>query len=282
MKNRIRAYFGTIFHNVKKWELVYWWIMRGLMIYALIDTIANGRDYNGSNPPIQIAANLVGMFAYEIIQLFPKNSRLRFFSPRFQNITALGFLLGSFGGAYLNLYYVLPMYDKILHATGTAEGVYIGYEYVCATQMKLRKTCPPQIAALCALGFGFVLASGWELFEFVYDQFFGGDAQHWNYANALREAGGDPNNIFQMFPIDDPELFRARFPLMDTMGDIVMNFVGGFIMYFVLRLFPYRHRGKDDVNRQIELLDACERESRTSSDASDDAAEAEDAYAAAR
>ncbi len=257
MTNRVRSYFDTIFKNVKKWELVYWWIMRGLMIYALIDTIVNGRDYNGSNPPIQIAANLVGMFAYEIIQLFPKNSRLRFFSPRFQNITALGFLLGSFGGAYLNLYYVLPMYDKILHATGTAEGVYIGYEYVCATQLKLKKTCPPQIAVLCALGFGFVLASGWELFEFVYDQFFGGDAQHWNYLNALREAGGSAENIFQMFPISDPEVFRERFPLMDTMGDIVMNFVGGFIMYAVLRIFPYRHRGKDDVNRQAQLLAAC-------------------------
>lgn len=272
MKEHVRSYFDTIFRNVKKWELIYWWIMRGLMIYALIDTIVNGRDYNGSNPPIQIAANLVGMFAYEIIQLFPKKSRLRFFSPRFQNITALGFLLGSFGGAYLNLYYVLPMYDKILHATGTAEGVYIGYEYVCATQLKLKKTCPPQIAALCALGFGFVLASGWELFEFIYDQFFGGDAQHWNFANALREAGGSAENIFQMFPIADPETFRARFPLMDTMGDIVMNFVGGFIMYAVLRLFPYRHRGRDDVNRQAEALAAAARQTQTdAADASEPA-----------
>lgn len=260
MKKRVHDYFAAIFKNVKKWELIYWWILRGLMIYALIDTLLNGRDYNGSNPPIQIAANLVGMFAYEIIQLFPKNSLLRYFSPRFQNITALGFLLGSFGGAYLNLYYILPMYDKILHATGTAEGVYIGYEYVCAMQLKLKKTCPPQIAALCALGFGFVLASGWELFEFVYDQFFGGDAQHWNYLIALQDAGGDWQSIFQMFPIKDPEIFRERFALMDTMGDIVMNFVGGFIMYTVVRLFPYRHRGKDDVNRQIELYEAESRE----------------------
>lgn len=267
MNNRVHDYFAAIFQNVRKWELVYWWIMRGLMIYALIDTIRNGRDYNGSNPPIQIAANLVGMFAYEIIQLFPKNSLLRHFSPRFQNITALGFLLGSFGGAYLNLYYVLPMYDKILHATGTAEGVYIGYEFVCAMQLKHKKTCPPQIAALCALGFGFVLASGWELFEFVYDQFFGGDAQHWNYSIALQDAGGDWRNIFQMFPIKDPEVFRERFALMDTMGDIVMNFVGGFIMYAVLRVVPYRHRGKDDVNRQIELASACADEKLPAGDA---------------
>ena len=263
MKQRIQTYFRSILQNVKKWELIYWWVLRGLMIFALIDTLVHGKDYSGSNPPIQIFANLAGMFAYEIIQLLPKNCRLRLFSPRFQNITALGFLLGSFGGAYLNLYYILPMYDKILHATGTAEGVYIGYEYICATQLKLRKTCPPQIAALGSLGFGFVLASGWELFEFVYDQFFGGDAQHWNLQNALETAGGKLENIFQMFPIADPEVFRMRFALMDTMGDIVMNFVGGFIMYAILCAFPYRHRGDDDINRQIEAELTAERERET-------------------
>jgi len=252
MANYFKEYFHNIFTNVKKSELIYWWILRGLMIYALIDTLLHGKDYSGSNPPIQIAANLVGMFAYEIIQFFPKKSKLRFFSPRFQNITALGFFLGSFGGAYLNLYYALPMYDKILHATGTAEGVYIGYEYTCATQLKLKKTCPPQIAALNSLGFGFVLASFWELFEFTYDQFFGGDAQHWNLQNAIESAGGKIENIFQMIPTSNIEFFTQRFPLMDTMCDIVMNFVGGFIMFAILRFFPYRHRGKNDINAQIE------------------------------
>ena len=260
MANYFKNYFSRIFKNVKKSELIYWWILRGLMIYALIDTLVNGKDYSGSNPPAQICANLVGMFAYEIIQFFPEKSKLRLFSPRFQNITALGFLLGSFGGAYLNLYYSLPMYDKILHATGTAEGVYIGYEYVCATQLKLKKTCPHQIASLCSLGFGFVLANFWELFEFVYDQFFGGDAQHWNLQNALAEAGGKIENIFCMFPFSDMELFAQRFPLMDTMCDIVMNFIGGFIMFAVLRFFPYRHRGKNDINALIEARQTAEKE----------------------
>ena len=252
MKTYFKNYFSGIFSNVKKWELIYWWILRALMLYALVDTVKNGKDYSGSNPPAQIIANLVGMFAYEIIRFFPEKSVFRYFSPRFQNVTALGFFLGSFGGAYMNLYYSLPMFDKILHATGTAEGVYIGYEYVCAMQLKLKKTCPHQIASLCALGFGFILANAWELFEFTYDQFFGGDAQHWNLQNAINEAGGKIENVFQMFPISDPDVFISRFALMDTMGDIVLNFIGGMIMYIVLRVFPYRHRGKNDINALIE------------------------------
>ena len=248
--------FQNMLKDVSKIELVYWWILRLLMIYAFIDTaFLSGSSYTASNPPVQIAANLVGMFAYEIIQLFfPKNSRLRLLSHAFQNISALGFFLGSFGGAYMNLYYTLPAYDKILHAYGTAEAVYIGYEYICATQLKLKKTCPHQIANLGALGFGFVLASAWELFEFTYDQFFGCDAQHLNYQAALDAADGNADKIFQLFPMND----ISRFALMDTMGDIVLNFIGGFLMFAFLCIFPYRHRGENDINRKIELMNAAE------------------------
>ena len=248
---KIRNYFKGILSSVSKPQLIYWWILRGCMIFAMIDTVVNGRDYNGSNPVAQIVANFVGMFAYEIIQLFPKNNRLRLLSPAFQNITALGFFLGSFGGAYLNLYYILPGYDKALHAFGTAEAVYIGYEYICATQLKLKKTCPHQIANLGALGFGFVLASAWELFEFTYDQFFGGDAQHWNYALAVSSADGDPAKVFHLIPLTEEMIVSGRFALMDTMEDIILNFVGGLIMYAVLCAFPYRHRGKNDINKLI-------------------------------
>ena len=249
----LKGYFKRVLGMTTKPMLIYWWILRLLMVWAFIDTaFLRGSTYQASNPPIQIIANLVGMFAFEIIQLFPENSRLRYFSPSFQYITATGFFLGSFGGAYCNLYYSLPMYDKILHATGTAEGVYIGYEYLSATQLKLKQTTPHQIVNLGALGFGFILASAWELFEFIYDQFFGGDAQHWNYQAALEEAEKTGREIFHMFPLTQEMLDGGRFALMDTMGDIVLNFVGAFIMYIVLCVYPYRHRGKNDINKQIE------------------------------
>ncbi|MBR3552525.1 MAG: hypothetical protein IKN72_03950 [Clostridia bacterium] len=245
-------------------QLIYWWLLRGAMVFALIDTaFLRGSEYSASNPPIQIVANLVGMFAFELIQLFfPQKNRLRFLSSSFQNVTALGFFLGSFGGAYLNLYYILPMYDKALHVFGTAEAVYIGYEYLCATQLKLRKTAPYQIVNLGALGFGFILSSAWEVFEFVYDQFFGGDAQHWNYQLALNEAGGNPEIIFQMFPMS-AERLAERFPIMDTMGDIVLNFLGAFLMYIFLCIRPYRHIGEKDINRRIEEMNRAARAEQT-------------------
>lgn len=244
----MKDYIKRITTQPHKIELIYWWILRLLMIYGIFDSAINGDEYLGSSQPLQMAANLVGMFGFEFFQLMPAKSRLRLFSPRFQNITILGFFLGSFCGAYLNFYYAVPGFDKVLHALGTAEAVYIGYEYICATQIKFKKTCPHQIANLCALGFGFVLANAWELFEFLYDQFFGGDAQHWSYENALASANGIPENIFHLFPVTD----LSRFALMDTMGDIVLNFVGAFLMYAFLCILPYRHKGKNNINKLIE------------------------------
>lgn len=247
MTDSVKNYFKTIFSECSKIELVWWWILRGLMIFEIVYVIGKGSNYSGSDMIAQAFANFVGMFAYEITRLFPKKSRMRLLSPRFQNVSALGFFLGSFCGAFLSFYYKVPGYDKILHAFGTAEAVYIGYEYVAAIQLKYKKTCPHQIATLCSLGIAFILSSAWEVFEFLYDQFFGGDVQHWSYANALASAGGNPDAVFNLFPVSDP----MRFALMDTMGDIVLNFVGGLIMYAVLCIFPYRHKGKGDVNAKI-------------------------------
>lgn len=246
----MKNYISNIMKNVTKVELVYWWILRILMIFGLLKSLIFGDEYLGSSQPLQMAANLVGMFAYEIMQLFPKNSRFRTFTPRFQNITCLGFFLGSFCGAFMNWYYIIPGFDKILHALGTAEAVYIGYEYVAAIQRKHKATCDPEIAVLCALGIGFILSAAWELFEFTYDQYFGGDAQHWSYENALAAVGGDPDKVFNLFDPVDP----SRFALMDTMGDIVLNFCGGIPMYLILLFRPYLHRGKRNVNKEVEAM----------------------------
>ena len=41
---------------------------------------------------------------------------------------------------------------------------------------------------------------------------------------------------------------------MDTMGDIVMNFAGGIPMYIILRIKPYLHSKKRNINLEIEEM----------------------------
>ena len=244
-----KGYFKRVIGMCKPWELVYWWALRLLMIGGIVLRLVEA-DELGMYQPMQMAANLLGMFAFEICQAFPAKTFTRYFSAYFQNITILGFFLASFGGAFLNFYYIIPAYDKALHLFGCMEAVFICYELICAMQLRDKLVVPAKYITLGAFGLAFVFAAGWELFEFSFDQWFGGDAQHWSYENALASAGGDPEKIFNLFAVEDP----MRFALMDTMGDMVLNFIGAFLMYWILCIIPYRHKGKGDVNAMIENM----------------------------
>lgn len=244
-----KGYFKRVLSMCKTWELVYWWILRIIMIVGIILRLVES-DELGMYQPMQMAANLLGMFAFEICQAFPKNTFPRYFSAYFQNITILGFFLASFGGAFLNFYYIIPAYDKALHLFGCMEAVFISYELICAMQLRDKVVVPAKFVTLGAFGVAFVFAAGWELFEFSFDQWFGGDAQHWDLELAIKEAGGI-ENIFMLIPLD-AERFEARFALMDTMGDAILNAVGAVVMYIILRIKPYRHMGKNNINKMIE------------------------------
>ena len=39
---------------------------------------------------------------------------------------------------------------------------------------------------------------------------------------------------------------------MDTMGDAILNAIGAVAMYIILRFKPYRHMGKNNINKIIE------------------------------
>ena len=245
----VKDYFKRVLGQCKKWELVYWWALRLLMIGGIILRLIES-DELGMYQPMQMAANLVGMFAFEICQLFQKGSFPRHLPAYFQNITILGFFLASFGGAFLNFYYIIPAYDKVLHLFGCMEAVFISYELVCAFQLRDKAVCPAKIAVLSAFGMAFIFAAGWELFEFTFDQWFGGDAQHWSLELAIKEAGSR-DDIFMLIPLDDAR-FEARFAIMDTMGDAILNAIGAVAMYIILRFKPYRHSGKNNINKIIE------------------------------
>lgn len=160
----------------------------------------------------------------------------------YSTVASVGLLLASFGGAFLNFYYSIFMWDKILHLLGGAEAVFMGYELATAMQKRDKKQCDLPIVLLCALGFSFFISTCWELFEFSFDQIAGGDSQHWSY-----ELAKAANNTRTFFKPRDP----ARFALMDTMTDIVFNTLGAVPFYIILKIAPYHHKGKNNVNEMF-------------------------------
>ncbi|MCQ2485003.1 MAG: hypothetical protein MJ168_06680 [Clostridia bacterium] len=247
----MKEYLNRIKSNAKTGEIIYWWILRALMIFAMIKGIVgliNGE--NDISDPLQVFGNLLAMFAWEVFMFMPEKTWARHVPSLVQDGLILMVFAASFCGKFLNFYYDVRWWDSGMHFLSGGLCVLAGYEVVIAMQKRDKKTISVPIALLCALGFSFFVSTLWELFEFTADQVMCnaatgaiGDAQHWCWT--LAEGTPKAATLF------DPK-FTERWPLMDTMGDIVLNSIGALIAWVVLKFFPYHHKGKNDVNAMIE------------------------------
>ncbi len=242
----MKEYCKRILKNSKPWERCWWAAFRLLMVYAMIQGFR--KEPFDITDPLQVGANLVGMFAWEIFQAMPSRNLFRHMPSFVQDGSVVLIFSASFCGKFLNFYYDVRLWDSVLHALCGGLMVVLGYEIVVCMQKRDKKTVSVPIALLCALGFSFFVSTMWELFEFTFDQIslVGGsigDAQHWSYA--LAEQTAKVNTLI-------PPIVLERWPIMDTMGDIVLNTVGAFVAYIILKIFPYRHRGANNVNEMFQ------------------------------
>lgn len=257
----MKEYLGRIRSNAKIGEIVYWWVLRALMIFAMIKGIVG--MVNGTNDisdPLQVFGNLLAMFTWEVFMMTPTTTFSRHIPSIMQDFLITMVFCASFCGKFLNFYYDVRFWDSGMHLLSGGLCVLAGYEVVVAMQKRDKKTISVPIALLCALGFSFFVSTCWELFEFTADQIMCnaqtgaiGDAQHWCW----KLAEGTPKEA-TLFAAK----FQERWPLMDTMGDIVLNSIGAFVAWVVLKFFPYHHKGKNDINKAIlvELEESKEKE----------------------
>ncbi len=221
--------------KVSVYQLIWWWVFRLIVISPLIFSW----DSPHENIVLQITANFVVSFAWEILQFFPEKSFLRKISPRFQDFTVVQIFLASFLGAFKDFYYTVWWWDSAIHIVGGGICMALGYEIFTAIQKKYEKPVPAVIIVFAAFCFSFFAGVVWEIFEFLFDQFTGSDSQHWCYANA-----DGARSIFSYTP--------ERFPIMDTMIDLICNTVGAIVFSIFLYKKPYHHIGKNNVNELYE------------------------------
>lgn len=237
----MKEYIQRIKDGTSTKQLVFWWIIRASMIYAFIKGFfpSAGKEFDITDP-LQVGANLLATFLWEIFMFFPPKSIFRNISSSFQNFLIAMIWCASFGGKFLNLYYDFRWWDVMLHFVGGAACVFFGYEIVCAILKRDRNSAPLSLVLLASFGFSFFAATAWEVFEFSFDQIacMGGgigDAQHWS----IEMAKGTPKEL-TLFP----PVYPDRWAIMDTMADIVLNTVGAVLSYLIIKFFPYRHKGK--------------------------------------
>ena len=215
-----------------------WWIFRLAMIGLFIKSLFD----KPFSPVIsvEILMNLGVMFTWELCIAMPKWTVFRYIRPVMQWAITIVDFVAVVAGYLFNFYYEVRLWDSFLHFLCGIGIVFFGYEFACALIRKEKKTASLSLILIASVGFCFMATTFWEIFEFSCDQIVGmmsgapHDVQHWSYAKAL----GTPKfqTLFDYIDIN-------RYPIMDTMGDIVLNVSGAILGALGLKFYPYRHKG---------------------------------------
>lgn len=242
----MKSYINRITEACPKWIIALWWILRLGMIYAFVASFF--KTPFDVTVPVQVGLGFICMFAWEFCLARPK-SALSLIPHTMQTVLILYIFAACFCGKFMGLYYSLPWLDPVLQFIFAGAAVFFGYEFSWALMKKEKYTATKAMAFFVAFGLTFVSINLLELFEFSFDQIIGlitgnpGDAQHWSYALAQKYG-----NVFRLLEPIDP----ARWPIMDTMIDIILNTIAAFTALLIVNIFPYRHKGRFRYELEVE------------------------------
>ena len=127
-------YLKRITSTPKKIDIIIWWVFRALLLYAFVRGFF--RVPFDITDPLQVGANFLCTFVWEVFMLLPKSNSLRYVDPRVQTFLIIGIFCGSFCGKYLNWYYDFRWWDVMLHFIGGGACVFYGH----AEKGKVRHT----------------------------------------------------------------------------------------------------------------------------------------------
>ena len=96
-------------------------------------------------------------------------------------------------------------------------------------------TVPISIFVICSFCIAMTAGTIWEIMEFCDDQIAGADSQHWDYSRLE-----DAKSIFYLHQA----IPAGRYPIIDTMTDIICNLCGSIAGAIALAFFPYRQKGR--------------------------------------
>lgn len=235
----MKSYIQRLKSNCSPRTYAFWWAIRltivGLFIKSLFD--------EPFQPVIsvEILMNLGVMFIWELCLMLPKWTVFPYIQPFVQTVIMIFDFIAVITAYLFNFYYEVRLWDSFLHFNCGLWCLFMGYEFACALIKKEKKTASFTMILLASVGFSFMCSTLWEIFEFTGDQVIGlvtgnlANSQFWDYSRLI---GTDKmKTIFEYFD-------QGRYPIMDTMGDMVMNTIGAVVAAIILKIYPYRHKGR--------------------------------------
>ncbi len=161
-------------------------------------------------------------------------------------------ILGEIGSFYEKI----PMLDTILHTLNgfICAAVGFGLIDILNENDKIKISLSPLFVCLFSFCFSMTAGTIWEFFEFSMDMLFGKDMQKDTVVTAINSvliSGGETNEITRISGITDTVVNGKSLGidgyldigLIDTMKDLLVNFVGA-IVFNISGFFFLRYRGK--------------------------------------
>ena len=189
--------------------------------------------------------------------------QLRIELPPPLEITILCFIFAAEILGEVNAFYVVvPHWDTMLHTLNGFLAAAVGFSLVMILNdnEKLTFELSPFFLALVAFCFSMTIGVLWEFFEFAMDQFFHTDMQKDTVIHAIRSVSLDPTHTNKVISIqgirevlvNGEDLGLGGYldiGLIDTMKDLLVNFVGA-LVFSVTGFFYARSKGKKKTPAQ--------------------------------
>ena len=166
-------------------------------------------------------------------------------------------------GEIREFYIVFPFWDTVLHTLNGFLAAAIGFSMVDLLNRSERMVfkLSPLFTAIVAFCFSMTIGGIWEFFEFGMDQILGFDMQKDTILHTIRSVMLDPaggNNVAQIgnitnVVVNGKDLGLGGYldiGLIDTMKDLMVNFVGA-VIFSIIGYFYVKNRGKGRVARRF-------------------------------
>lgn len=248
--NKIKSFFSgeitDLKSSVSKSEYASWWLLRLLMVGALIyKRIELGPGFDMTI--LQLGLNLLACFTITLVRLIliPKKvvCKLPFRSQTYLNVLIF---FASFCGHGLNCIHDVTSWDKLMHLLTGFLFVFIGYEMIT---MFARETdeMSPLLKTFTAFGFSNIAIVIWEIFEFFVDYYWPESCNQAYNISPDRDAW-----FFSIFGVGAQN--ENQWAVFDTCVDMLCAFLTSVIASVILLVYLYRKEKKQiyvDAEKEI-------------------------------
>lgn len=220
-----------------KTSLAVYFILRLIVILCLVRELMNGHFENALICVLALILFLVPTF-------LEKTLKIDF--PTTLEVLILVFIFSAeILGEINNFYGRFELFDDILHTINGFACASIGFSLVYILNEKTKSLkLSPFFIALVGFCFSMTIGVFWEFFEYGADKYLGLDMQKDVYIENIKTVTLDPKQNNQVIKIDNisytilydeegNEITKIDkyldIGIHDTMGDLVVNFIGAFV-----------------------------------------------------